>query len=84
MLRRKSKKKSIFPYLLVCIKLYVSSSQIKYCAQEETSHRLSLPQAASCSCSCGLEGHFNIVEGDEDVFENSTGNRSSYHLVFVL
>ena len=59
------------------------SSQIKYCAQEETSHRLSLPQAASCSCSCGLGGHFNIVEDDEDVFENSTGNRSSFHLVFV-
>jgi len=43
------------------------------CALEKTSHRLSLPQAASCSlCTCGL-GHFNLVEGDEDVFENSIG-----------
>ena len=57
--------------------LEILHSQINYCAPGKTSHRLSLPQAASCSCSCGLGGHFNIVEGDEDVFESSTGNKFS-------
>ena len=53
-----------------------------YCAPGKTSHRLSLPQAASCSCSCGLGDHFNIVEGDEDVFENSAGNKFNRSFFF--
>ena len=61
---------------------YSVLSQINYRAPDKTSHRLSLPQAASCSCSCGLGDHFNIVEGDEDVFENSAGNKFNRSFFF--